>query len=156
MQSFSEIIYLLDAQDRNYLGETNLRHGIQPLDYIICVSEVETSCLKWKLAETRGRAVRNKIPQLSRTAGRFINTDSENSTFAGKKSEVFYIYIYAYIDCLWQIISPKCKPRYKAKSPPTPSFNHCSRVKAVSQVRPVWINFLLIFSQYLHVYIFPF
>lgn len=46
MQSFSEIIYLLDAQDRNYLGETNLRHGIQPLDYIICVSEVETSCLK--------------------------------------------------------------------------------------------------------------
>lgn len=45
------------------------------------------------MAETRGRAVRNKIPQLSRTAGRFINTDSENSTFAGKKSEVFYIYM---------------------------------------------------------------
>lgn len=30
----------------NYLGKTNLSHGIQPLDYIICVPEVETSCLK--------------------------------------------------------------------------------------------------------------
>lgn len=34
------------VEHRNYLGETNLSHGIQPLDHIICVPEVQTSRLK--------------------------------------------------------------------------------------------------------------
>lgn len=45
-KAFLRLFIYLHVKHRNYLGETNLSHGIQPLDYIICVPEVETSCLK--------------------------------------------------------------------------------------------------------------